>query len=272
MTHRTSFAVGLIVAAASLGACTMSQQESLTLGQAQQALEKSGTSNEAIMAVSGTIELATNFTMGQAVEAAAEEVGSFIAAELPCAEITLIDATLTIEYGAKPGNCSYRGHEYSGTHVVTVERADSGDVEVLHQWTDLSNGVLLVSGTAAVTWSIDQDSRRVVHELEWTRLETNETGVGSGDVVQTNLEGGLLAGIQLDGTHAWDDESGAWDLAITGLELRWVDPVPQAGTLYLTTPFDADLTMTFVRVDASKIAVTIKSGELELTINVTSLG
>ena len=37
-------------------------------------------------------------------------------------------ATLTVEYGVNAGNCSYRGHEFTGTHSVTVETNDMSQV------------------------------------------------------------------------------------------------------------------------------------------------
>jgi hypothetical protein len=223
------------------------------------------------MVVNGTIEISTNFTIGQAVEAAAEELGNFIVSQLPCAEITLDGATLTVEYGALPGNCTYRGHEYSGTHTITVQRNDDGDVQVDHEWIELSNGVVSVSGTANVTWSFVNGTRHVVHELIWTRLKDGRTGTGSGDRVQSVLEGGLAEGIQIDGSRTWEGDSGRWDLAINSVQVRWVDPVPQSGTYSLATPFKKTVSMTFERLDEDTIEVTLKSGDKEFKIKVNSI-
>ena len=74
--------------------------------------------------------------------------GSYSIGRAETNEIVLEDNTLTVEYGARPGNCVYRGHEYSGTHSITVARNDEGDVEVEHEWVELSNGVVSVSGNA----------------------------------------------------------------------------------------------------------------------------
>ena len=56
------------------------------------------------------------------MEQAAQELQDFIASQLPCAEITREQNTLVVAYGAHPGNCTYRGQTYSGTHAITVER------------------------------------------------------------------------------------------------------------------------------------------------------
>jgi hypothetical protein len=85
------------------------------------------------------------------------------------------------------------------------------------------------------------------------------------------LEGGIFEGIHVDGWRSWEGDAGNWDLAINDVEVRWIDPVPQTGTYSLSTPFKHDLTMTFDRVDSDTIAVLIKSGEREFTINVHSL-
>ena len=45
--------------------------------------------------------------------------------ELYRAEIALVDATLSVTYGAKPGNCAYRGNEFSGQHVVKVAKINA---------------------------------------------------------------------------------------------------------------------------------------------------
>src|SRR5262245_34054693 len=90
-------------------------ETAMTTTEAQQALQESAISGEAENVTSGTIEIATEFTLGQAVENAATEIGNFITTQLPCANVTLTGASLKVEYGVNPGNCTYKGHQYSGT-------------------------------------------------------------------------------------------------------------------------------------------------------------
>lgn len=247
------------------------QQESLTVSEASQALEEAEVSGEAANVTSGTIEIATSFTIGQAVENAAQEIRDFVNTQLPCAEVVLTGATLSVEYGKLPGNCSYKGLTYSGKHSVTVNRNEMGNVEVAHEWTDISNGRVKVSGTATVTWSAAEKSRHVVHELNWTRLKDGLSATGSGDRTQTVLEGGLVEGIQIDGSRSWKSAKGQWDLAINGVEIRWIDPVPQAGMYTLSTPDGKALTMTFTRVDDATIKVSVKNGEKSFDFDVKSI-
>src|SRR5687768_15020842 len=148
----------------------------MTSQEALEAVDEASVSSEASSVMAGSIEIATDFTIGQAVENAAAEIRDFLGSQLPCAEVTLAGATLTVEYGANPGNCTYKGLTYTGSHAITVSKNEDSDVLVQHEWDELSNGRVSVSGTADVTWSLTDQSRRVVHELEWTRLKDGRTG------------------------------------------------------------------------------------------------
>jgi hypothetical protein len=271
----TPFVVALIPLALT-SSCRLkddaSAQEAMTVGEAQQAVEEAAVSGEAANLMSGSIEIATDFTIGGAVEAAANEIKSFLASQMPCAEVTLTGATLSIEYGVKAGNCTYKGLTYSGTHTVTVSSNDENDVLVEHTWDELSNGRVSVTGSADVTWSLQNESRHVVHDVEWTRLWDGKTGLDTGDSTQTLLEGGLTEGIQVDGSRAWEGTAGRWDLTIEGVQMRWVDPVPQAGTYRLATPKNKSATLGFERVDEDTIKVTLSSGGKSFDFNVSKLG
>ena len=248
------------------------QEDALTAGEALQALEEVSLSSQAIQTANGTIEISTNFTIGQAVEAAAEELQEFIESQLPCAEITLQDAVLTIEYGAFPGNCTYNGRTYSGSHSVEIVSAQLGQLVVFHEWDDLSDGVVVVNGDATVTWSSQDSSRNVVHTLTWERVSDGYTVVGGGDRTQSVLSGGLVEGITIDGDRYWTSDRGDWDLDVEGVEVRWIDPVPQSGVYWLDTPFDKYLSMEFERVDDDTIEVTIASGSEEFSFHVSRWG
>src|SRR4051812_13269561 len=96
----------------------------MTQAEAQEALEESTIESQASALTTNSVQISTNFTIGKAVNEAATELKTFIETQLPCAEITLADATLTVTYGAKPGNCTYRGNKFTGQHVVKVEKND----------------------------------------------------------------------------------------------------------------------------------------------------
>jgi hypothetical protein len=59
---------------------------------------------------------------------------------------------------------------------------------------------------------------------------------------------------------------------VNDVEVRWKDPVPQAGSFTLTSPKGRTLTLSFERVDADSIRVTITNGKNTFSFNVNSLG
>lgn len=233
----------------------------MSLSEAGQALDEAGSEAQASSAVNATIEISTNFTIGQAVEKAAAELKSFVESQLPCADIQLQNATLSITYGAKPGNCIYKGQSYSGKHTITVSKDEQGDVVVEHVWDNLKNQVVSVSGKATVTWNFQDPSRHVVHDLKWTRLFDGKTGEGTVDEIQKPLSGGVVEGISVDGDRTWTAKTGKWDLAINNVEVRWIDPIPQAGSYELTAPGGKKATLSFSRIDASTIEADLVTGK-----------
>jgi hypothetical protein len=179
---------------------------------------------------------------------------------MPCAGVTLSGATLEIEYGARDGDCTYRGQTYSGTHAITVMRNQQDEAVVEHSWVDFQNETIQVNGNATVTWDFDEGTRRVVHETEWTRLSDGRMAKGSGDRTQKALEDGLATGFSVRGMRGWDGESGQWDLSIEDVEMRWIDPVPQSGRYVLDTPFGKSVQVTFERQSDTRIHVVVESG------------
>jgi len=238
------------------------------------ALEESSLDSQASSVTATPVEISTNFTIGSAVESAATELRNFLAAELPCAIVTVQGPTVTTQWGAAGGSCTYKGLTYSGVSSVTIQRTDSTTLEVDHTFSDLSNGKVKVSGTANVTWSATEHSRHVVHQLTWTRLSDQRTGTGSGDRTQTLLDPtqGIAGGIRIDGNRHWSGQSGEWNLAITGVEVRLQDPVPQAGSYQLTTPSDKNITLSFARQSADVIRVTLSGPKREFSFDVKETG
>lgn len=264
------------LAAGGLAGCRRDGADApLTAGEASEALEEARASRDAEALTSSTVELATTFTLGQGVERAADELRAFVATQLPCADVRAERAKLTVAYGAKGGSCTSRGRSFSGTHAIEVARADEGAVEVKHAWTDLSNGLVSVTGTATVTWaggpSGGVGSRTVVHALTWRHAD-GRTVEGTGRREQTPLGGAWADGVVVTGERAWTSERGAWELGLEGVEARWQDPVPQAGTYALTTPAGKELTLTFARVDDDTIRVEVGGGRRTFSFRVARAG
>jgi hypothetical protein len=130
-------------------------------------------------------------------------------------------------------------------------------VQVDHVFDGITNGRVMVDGTATVEWNFDARERHVVHDATWTRLSDGRTGEGSGDRIQRPLAGGIEEGFSVDGEHHWKGKRGTWDLTIDQVEMRWVDPVPQAGTYTLDTPFGKTVSLSFERASDTAIQVTV---------------
>jgi len=262
--------VGLL----SLNACMFragGSSTTMTSGEASEALDEASVSAQASELTSASIDIATNFTIGQAASQAAQDLASFIASQLPCADITTSIDTLTIVYGAKPGVCTYNGHVFSGTQTITIIPTSTG-VEVDHAWSNFSNGVVSVSGDAQVTWDAKNPSRHVTHSLDWTRVWDGRQGHGTADVTQTPLTGGVLVGFEENGTRSWSGTSGFWSLDVDAVQVRWADPVPQSGSYVLTTPSLKTATLAFTRLTDTTIQVSLTSGKSSFEFNVTETG
>ncbi len=271
MKKGRSLLFGVALALAATG-CPREKNQTLTRAQAREATEQAALASQAESLTINSVELSTNFTIGGAVEQAAAELRTFIETQLPCAEIIQDGASLSIEYGALPGSCTYRGHTFSGTQRITVTRNDMGNVLVEHEWDELSNGKVKVSGSAEVTWDFSAQTRHVVHSATWTDLRSGRQGTGSGDRTQSALPGGITEGFSVSGTRTWEGESGTWDLIIDGVEMRWTDPVPQAGSYTLNTPYNQALELSFSRVDDKTIEVTVSNERRSFSFKVTALG
>jgi hypothetical protein len=246
------------------------RQEPLTGAEAQEALDEMQTDTASQALTANTVEITTKFTIGDAVEKAAADLRAFIESQLPCAAVTLSGHTLSIRYGAT-GQCLFNGQSFTGTHTVSISKNDAQtEVIVDHTWDALSNGKIRVDGTATVTWSLSDLTRHVEHDLKWTRLADGRTGEGTGDRLQKALDGDIAVGFAEDGHRTWDGKRGHWDLEISNLEVRWIDPVPQAGTFTLDTPFDKTVSAAFDRINATTIKVTIQGPNRSFDFDVKS--
>lgn len=264
--------IGVVLALA-LSACP--RGGALTAGEAQQALEESAAASQAEGLLGTSADIATSFTLGAGVEQSVDELRAFLAAQLPCAEVSIEGATLTVAYGVNPGTCTYRGHELSGVARITIssngeEERDMAFVE--HEWLELSNGLVSLDGTATVAWDFGAQTRRVTHETRWTSLRTGRVVEGAGDRVQQRVTENGVEGIRVDGSRSWEGERGSWELDIDGVRMRWADPIPDMGIYTLSTPFDKTLSMSFARVDEDTIRVTVASGERDFDFTVSKLG
>jgi hypothetical protein len=247
----------------------------MTTPEGLEGLDQAVRSDAGIQVTARSVEVSTTFTLGAAVEAAAEELAAFWDSQAPCTEVALNGATLAIDYGTLDDDCTYEGRTYAGLSEVTVVGAADGAVEVAHGWTGLTDGFFQVDGGALVTWDGHALTRSVDTTHTWTELATGETVDVTGRHVMGSLDGGGFfdGGITLDGDRQWVDDAGdAWDLVISGVEARWIDPAPQAGTLAVTNPDGKTLDIAFSRVDETTVRAEVTGTRRPITVDITALG
>jgi hypothetical protein len=244
----------------------------ITKTQASQALEATAESNEAGDLLNASTEISTHFTLGQAAEKAAAELRTFVESQLPCADVTVDGTTLTVEYGAKPGVCTYRGQTFSGTHSMHLVRFDATGAEVEHTWTKFSNGKVVLDGTADVTWTKADTSFRAVEQYAWTRTADGRSFTAEADQTVGGLGGDWTHGVTWEGKKSWEGDRGKLSLVIEDVEARWIDPVPQAGTMTVSGLPEGAASLGFRRIDDDTIRVTIEGGGKSFAVDVNRLG
>jgi hypothetical protein len=248
------------------------KEEELTAAEAEEALDQAVLSNKSEALATEMITVTTGFTIGQAVENAAKELHDGLVSQIPCSKVSLEGATVTIDFGTLADQCTYHGHTYAGVATIHVEKDDEGDVVVTHEWTGLTNGDVTLDGDATVTWSTAHGTRRVEHDVLWS--SDGHSVHATGDRTQKLLEPdlGLAGGIQIDGERSWDANDKRWSLEIAGVQMRGQDPVPQAGHYTLTNPADKTLELSFERIDATTIQVTVSGTKKSFSFKVKSAG
>ncbi len=235
--------------------------------QMRQAMEEIVLTGDAQGLEDGVVEITTSFTIGDGVDSIIAEVRAFAESQAPCSTVTSSDpGSLTIDFGTLEDACTYRGKTYAGVVTVSWE-VGAEDVVVIHDYDGLTNGRVMLNGDATVTWG--RAMRRVQTDVAFEGESAN-VEIES-DRTQT-LIGELGDGIRVAGTRDWTGPSGSWALGIDDVEIRAVDPVPQAGTYTLTTPDDKVLTLSFSRLDDDTIEVSMTGGFRDRVFLVTAAG
>ncbi len=246
----------------------------MSTAEVLEALDEAHSSARGEELVADPIEVDTDFTIGAAVEEAAEELRAWWASQAPCATVTVALGTVTVDFGELGDACVYNGHTWAGVAMATVTATELGSLEVEHDWTGLGDEEIVVDGGATVTWSGEDLTRNVVTDHTWSTRDGEVSVDVTGDHTQGLLdEAGFLAGgIWMEGTRAWTSESGSWTLDMADLEIRRIDPVPQAGITTLTSPKGKNLDVTYTRLDTDTIQIAVIGARHDLLFNVNALG
>ena len=257
-----------LVALLPLVACS----SALTRGEAAEAISELVTTARIDGASGQVLQVSTDFTIGAAVEASAQNLRDFLASQAPCSTVNVSGATVTVDFGDGADTCLWNGESWSGIAILELEAGADGTWTVHHAWEGLTHGREVLDGAAEVTWAPADATRTVAHDLTWTN-GTDEV-VSTADHVQAVLDPseGWRAGLRIDGARTWTHDGRDWELRANGIEVRAADPVPQAGSWTLTLPNGKTATLTFVRQDAATIRVTLEGGRDPYVVDVSALG
>ena len=246
---------------------------SVTADEALEAIRELNRSSMGERATTHVIDISTDVTLGDRIDAAAERLAEFWDSQADCTTVTVAENLMTVNYGTLDDACVFDGHTYAGVNTVGVMSTTRGALEVEHTYTDFANRDVRVNGAAEVTWSGDTHTRRVVTTHTWTDLDTGEAVDVDGDHEWGLLTGdSWLEGFTLDGTRDWSSEAGDWSLDMRDVEVRLEDPCPQLGTFQVNLPSGGELELTYTRVDDSTIEARIAGTRRELVFHIDALG
>lgn len=235
--------------------------EEMGVVEALQTLSEVNRSGQGDAATQDVVEISTDFTIGGALADAAATIGDFWDSQVPCSTVTIEGATTTVDYGTLQDDCVFQGRTYAGVNTITVGSTTPGALEVEHTWTGFTNGDVTVDGGALVTWDGEDASRTVETDHSFTDAQDPDVVVDvRGEHVTRPLDADAPwweSGFTLDGTRTWSSDGSDWFLTMADLELRMIDPCPQAGTIEATAPSGRSLVITYARVDDDTISATL---------------
>jgi len=241
----------------------------LTDSDADNALDETLASAKADAVIAPIVEITTDVTLGERADQAAQDRMDWFQSQIPCSTVTRDGRTVTVDFGTLDDQCAYEGHTYAGVLRLTYDFADSHRGVVEHAWAGFTDGDFILDGTTTVDWTNAATPRHVVSNLRWlqARVTTDTTSELWIDRLDPQVDG---PGVQLDGERDWHNVVGDRHLAIDGIQMRGMDPIPQAGMYTLTTFDDRTITMRFERVDADTIRVFVTEDGYLKVIDVTS--
>ena len=250
------------------------ERDYMTHGEALEALDQTAASARGEQATNETNEISTDFTIGAALQAAAEQFAAFWDSQQDCTTTTIEGATVTVDFGDLNDDCDFQGHHYGGIAQITVDSTAPGELQVTHEWFGLDNGDVRVDGGAVVDWSGADQTRHVHTEHTWTDVADGTTVEVVGDHVQGWIDENLRiwGGITMEGTRDWNTDAGDWHIDMTDLEIRLQDPVAQAGIISLTNPEGRALSLIHERIDDRTIRITLEGTREPLVFDINQLG
>ena len=241
------------------------------------ALEEAVETGQVQQLENGVIEITTDFTIGDGIEQVRQHIEDVLAACGSTQVSAMDDVTVLVDFGPAATPCMHAGKLYSGQVELVISIADDS-IDVAHTYRDLSNGTYTLNGTQDVSWTgnaFDVGSvveRHIVSDLSWNGPRGFVEHQAERTMTFMDWLTGPTQRIRIDGEHRWQRAGDEWRLDVDEVELRLIDPVPQAGSYVLELPSGKQAGLHFARVDEHTIAVTVTGGRRDHVFHVTRLG
>lgn len=244
----------------------------MSAAEFSEAVEMIALSNRAEARSGEVVQISTDFTIGAAVEESLENLRAFYESQAPCADVTVAQRTLTLNFGVLGDGCEWNGATWTGVQTLTLAQPADGELTVTHGWQGLTDGDVQLDGAATVVWSAGDRTREVVHDGVWTLDGTAMVVDGERTERLLDEAAGVAGGIVIDGDRSWAVEGAEWGLVHAGVEVRWEDPIPQGGTSILVNPDGKLLSAAFERQDADTIRMTLSNAGRQRAYDVSRSG
>ena len=267
MTTKTLAALAFATSTIALAACD--QVDPASRAEMREAVVAVTELGDGLGAQDEIIELTTSFTLGQGVEAAAEEIRAFVTSQVPCSTVTVQPGQVSIDFGDLSDSCVYRGRTYAGVVTVALDLSGGG-AHVTHTYEGFTGGRVTMDGTSNVDWNAGE--RHIVTDLDFTSDDRSVHVESDRTQAFRACEGVAAVCVSIEGSRQWTSERGDWDMTIAGVEARSIDPVPEAGTYTVLNPEGKEIGLSFSRVDEDTIEVSVTGGRRDLVFHVTAAG
>lgn len=271
MNAKTFASLVLAPALLSLPACDFigQGQDDASRTEMREAVTEVAELGDGLGAQDDVIELTTSFTLGQGVQAAAEEIRDFVRSQVPCSTVTVEPGQVSIDFGDLSDSCIYRGRTYAGVITVQVELPGEG-AQVTHTYEGFTGGRVTMDGESVVNWNGGE--RHIVTDLLFTSDERTVDVQSDRTQTFSACTDADAVCVHIEGSREWSSPRGDWLMTIDDVYARSIDPVPEAGRYTVVNPEDRMIEMEFVRQDSNTIRVEITAGRHDIIFDVTASG
>ncbi|MEE2779098.1 MAG: hypothetical protein VYE15_01140 [Myxococcota bacterium] len=226
----------------------------LTRDEARSALNETSLSTQ-VYGLATLVASSLQSQQASTEEELASDLRSWWAQQLDCGTVAGEGTGVSVVFDEQ--GCDWLQRTWTGEIALEVTGTSAQQHQLSGTFTQVSTGILAVSGSVSVTWSREANTGTIVHSLTWS--DGTNGRVSEGECVLTLEEDGGV--VTLNGERSWDGDTGPWTLTLEGTAVRGADPVPETGRYKVESPVAGPLDLDFQR-----------GGEDTLSVSVTGMG